>query len=158
MSFRKYKPRKIKRVWIPKPNTSDLKPLRITTIKDRALQALVLLSLDPIIEELSNQYSYGARKFRSPHDSILRLHSLLNKPNSPKWIYDLDISKCFDNISHKFIEKEIDPLLCKPGKVLIQKWIKAGIVEKGITTWPSKGVPQGGVIPPSLCNLTLNGI
>jgi uncharacterized membrane protein len=55
-------------------------------------------------------------------------------------LYDLDISKCFDNISQKFIEKEIDPLLCKPGKVLIQKWIKAGIVEKGITTWPSKGV------------------
>jgi retron-type reverse transcriptase len=51
---------------------------------DRSLQMLVLISFDPIVEEISDQYSYGARKFRSPHDAILRLHSLLNKPKSPK--------------------------------------------------------------------------
>jgi retron-type reverse transcriptase len=51
---------------------------------DRALQALVALALDPIIEETSDQYSYGSRKFRSPHDALCRLRFLLDKKSSPK--------------------------------------------------------------------------
>ena len=83
-SSSKYKPKNIRRIWIPKLNSSELRPLGIPTVEDRALQALVLLALDPITEERSDLYSYGSRKFRSPHDALNRLRSLINKPNSPK--------------------------------------------------------------------------
>jgi RNA-directed DNA polymerase len=135
-----------------------MRPLGISTIRDRALQALVLLAFDPIIEEKSDPFSYGARKFRSPHDAINRLRSILNKPNSPKFVLDVDIEKCFDNLSHEFIESEIEPILCTVGKNYIKKWLKAGIVDAGVITYPTKGVPQGGVISPALCNMSLNGV
>lgn len=153
-----YQANNIKRVWISKPNSTELRPLGIPTILDRTAQMLVLLAFDPIIEEISDRYSYGARLHRSPHDALLRLRQIINKPTSPKWVWDVDISKCFDNISHEFIESKIDPILCNTGKTLIKKWIKAGIVEKGAITYPSAGTPQGGVISPLLCNMTLNGI
>jgi retron-type reverse transcriptase len=51
---------------------------------DRALQALIVFALDPIVEEISDYHSYGSRKFRSPHDAITRVRNLLDKPNSPK--------------------------------------------------------------------------
>lgn len=102
---------------------------------------LILLTFDPIIEERSDLYSYGARKFRSPHDAMARLRQVLNKPTSPKWILDVDILKCFDNISHEFIEREIKTILCSSGQTFIKKWIKCGIVDKGTITYPDKGTP-----------------
>jgi RNA-directed DNA polymerase len=79
----KYKASRIKRVWIPKPYSDKLRPLGIPTILDRTLQMLVLLSLDPIIEEVSDLHSYGSRKYRGAHDAILRLRHLLDKKASP---------------------------------------------------------------------------
>jgi RNA-directed DNA polymerase len=106
---KKYKPGLIKRVWIPKVNSKELRPLGIPPVLDRMLQAVVHLALDPIIEEISDQYSYGSRKYRSPHDAITRVRTLLDKPKSPKWILDLDISKCFDNIKHNVIIEKLNP-------------------------------------------------
>jgi RNA-directed DNA polymerase len=90
---------------------------------------------------------------------LYRLQSVLNKPNSPKYVFKADILKCFDNISHEYIERKIYPILCKSSYTFINKWIKTGIVEKnGKIVYPNKGTPQGGVISSLLCNMILNRI
>jgi RNA-directed DNA polymerase len=155
---KKYKPGLVKRVWIPKPNSNKLRPLGLPIITDRALQTLVALVLDPVVEEISDKYSYGFRKFRSAIDAISRVRFLSDKIYSPKFILDVDIANCFDTLSHDFINKKLEPILCSMGKGFIKKWLKAGIVEKGVITYPKAGTPQGGAISPLLCNLCLNGI
>jgi RNA-directed DNA polymerase len=87
---------------------------------DRALQALVVLSIDPIVEEISDRHSYGFRKYRSPTDAINRIRSLLDKPNSSKYVLDVDIKSCFDTISHDFILNELKFILCSAGRHLIE--------------------------------------
>jgi RNA-directed DNA polymerase len=148
----------VHRTWIPKDNSKELRPLGIPNMIDRSLQALVLLCLDPIVEELSDTYSFGFRKFRDISDAIQRIRTLLDKPYGPKWVWDVDIEKCFDRISHDFLERKIDPITCPKAKEYILKWLKAPIIDKGIKTFPSEGTPQGGILSPLLCNVTLNGL
>jgi RNA-directed DNA polymerase len=88
---------------------------------DRAAQTLVSLLLDPVVEEISDRFSYGFRKYRSAHDAVNRVRFLLDKKDSPKFVLDVDIKQCFDNLSHEFIMKELDPLLCKFGKTFIER-------------------------------------
>jgi RNA-directed DNA polymerase len=153
-----YEANRIKRVWIPKTNSKELRPLGIPTMRDRAIQMLVLLSLDPIIEQVSDSYSYGSRKYRSTHDAILRIRHILDKKASPMWIWDVDLEKCFDTISHEFLNEKLSEFLCPFGHKYVSKWLKAEIIENGIITKPTCGIPQGGVISPLLCNITLNGL
>jgi len=148
----------IRRAWIPKSDPKDLRPLGIPNMIDRALQALMLLCLDPIVEEISDTYSFGFRKFRSTSDAIQRIRTILDKSNAPKWIWDVDINKCFDKISHEFLEKELKILLCAKGNEFTSKWLKAPIIDKGITTFPKVGTPQGSILSLLLCNITLNGL
>jgi RNA-directed DNA polymerase len=155
---KKYKPNIVKRVWIPKPDSDKLRPLGIPTMSDRALQTLISLVLDPVVEELSDRYSYGFRKHKSAHDAISRIRFLTDKNYSPEWILDVDIENCFDELSHDFINEKLRPILFSVGRSFVKGWLKAGIVDKGVLTYPKAGTPQGGVISPILCNLCLNGV
>lgn len=146
------------RTWIPKEQSDELRPLGIPNMIDRGLQALVLLCLDPIVEEMSDTYSFGFRKYRSTGNAIQRIRTILDKPNGPKWIWDVDIKNCFDKISHDFLVKEIDPITCPKAKEYVVKWFKAPIISKGVKTFPSEGTPQGGILSPLLCNIALNGL
>jgi RNA-directed DNA polymerase len=94
--------------------------LGIPTVVDRAAQTLISLVLDPVVEEISDRYSYGFRKFKSAHDAVTRVRFLLDKRTSAKFVLDVDIENCFDNISHEFIMKELNPLLCGIGKTFIK--------------------------------------
>jgi RNA-directed DNA polymerase len=127
-------------------------------MEDRTIQTLISLVLDPIAEEKSDQYSYGFRKHKSVNDAVSRVRFLIDKSYSPKWILDVDIENCFDTLSHEFINKEVKPILFSVGRNFIKGWLKAGIVKKGIITYPTSGTSQGGVISPILCNLCLNGV
>lgn len=80
-----------------------MRPLGIPTVLDRAVQALYQLGIDPVVEAKSDPNSYGFRKNRSTHDAITALRSLLDKKTHSKWILEVDIAKCFDRISHKFM-------------------------------------------------------
>lgn len=153
-----YKASLVKRVWIEKTNSEELRPLGIPTMHDRSLQALVLLCLDPIVESQSDHHSYGSRLFRSAHDAIQRIRTLLDKVIRPLWIWDADIAKCFDEISHSFLEKQLKILLSKKGNEYVSKWLKAGVMDKGSINYPTKGTPQGSIISPILCNIALNGL
>jgi RNA-directed DNA polymerase len=100
-----YKASPLKRVYIPKGNTTQLRPLIIPTIIDRAVQAIYHFGVEPVVETQLDPNSFGFRKNRSTHDAITAIRSLLEKQSHPKWILETDISKCFDRIDHGFLMK-----------------------------------------------------
>jgi RNA-directed DNA polymerase len=130
-----------RRVWIPKPGTDDKRPLSIPTLHDRALQALVKLVLEPEWEARFEPNSYGFRPGRSVHDAIGAIFIAIEK--LPKYVLDADIAKCFDRIDHKALLQKIKtfPALGR----LIQRWLKAGVLDNGVFVETETGTPQGGV-------------
>jgi RNA-directed DNA polymerase len=143
-----------RRVWIPKQNKEELRPLGIPTMKDRALQGLAKLALEPEWEAKFEPNSYGFRPARSCHDAIQAIFDAINK--KPKFVLDADISKCFDKINHSKLLKKLNtyPTLRKQ----IRAWLKAGCMD-GDKLFPTdEGTPQGGVISPLLANIALHGM
>lgn len=143
-----------RRVWIPKPGTSEERPLGIPTMNDRALQALVKLVLEPEWEARFEPNSYGFRPGRSCHDAIRAIFD--NIRYKPKFVLDADISKCFDRINHTKLLSKLNtfPTLRRQ----IRAWLKAGVMD-GKKLFPTdEGTPQGGVISPLLANIALHGL
>ncbi len=143
-----------RRVWIPKPNSEQKRPLGIPTMFERAIQALVKLALEPEWEAVFEPNSYGFRPGRSAHDAIGAIYLSINK--KPKYVLDADIAKCFDKINHQKLMAKLHtyPKLRRQ----IKAWLKSGVMD-GKTLFPTKeGTPQGGVISPLLANIALHGM
>jgi RNA-directed DNA polymerase len=143
-----------RRVNIPKPGTTETRPLGIPTINDRALQALVKLALEPEWEAKFEPNSYGFRPGRSCHDAIDAIFA--NISQKAKYVLDADISKCFDRINHKALLSKIStyPTL----NLQLKTWLKAGYCDQGSLFPTNDGTPQGGVISPLLANIALHGM
>lgn len=148
------KPKPTRRVWIPKPRSTEKRPLGIPTMYDRALQALVKKALEPEWEARFEANSYGFRPGRSAHDAIQAIFSATC--NKTRYVLDADIAKCFDRINHEAILAKLStfPSLRRQ----IKSWLKAGVME-GEQLFPTEeGTPQGGVISPLLANIALHGM
>ncbi len=117
------------------------------------MQALHLLSLEPVVESQSDPNSYGFRRNRSTADAMSQLFVCLSRKASAPWVLEADIEGCFDNFSHKWLESHV-----RMDKVILHKWLKAGVVYKGQLTSTEAGTPQGGIASPTLANAALNGL
>lgn len=149
-----YKAQPLRRVNIAKPGSNKTRPLGIPTMRDRSMQALHLMALDPISETNADPNSYGFRKHRSTHDAIEQAFRVLGRKNSATWVLDADITGCFDNISHQWMLKHI-PM----DKSILRQWLESGYVETKGTLFPTTaGTPQGGIASPCLCNMVLDGL
>lgn len=156
----------IKRAYIPKTDT-EKRPLGISTIEDRAKQALLLLALEPEWESKFEPNSYGFRPGRRCQDAVEAIYLSLSNTNKKsvykKYILDADIKGCFDNIDHDYILSKLNTL--PEIESQIKAWLKAGIMDPPFTnpefvsiTPNITGTPQGGIISPFLANIALNDI
>lgn len=148
-----YHAKPLKRIYIEKFGKTEKRPLGIPTMRDRAMQALQLLALEPVAETTADRISFGFRKYRSPEDAREYAFRILSRKDSPQWILEGDIKSCFDKISHEWMMEHIPT-----DKRILKEFMKCGYINKGKLYPTTEGSPQGGVISPTYANMVLDGM
>ena len=145
----------VKRIFIPKPNSSEMRPLGIPCCKDRVIQQATAKILSDIYEPLFSEHSHGFRPNRSCHTAMEEALGYLNE--GYEWIVDFDIKKFFDTVNHdKLISIIREQVNDSATLHLIRSFLNAGIMENGLQSPIEDGVPQGSPFSPIASNIYLD--
>jgi RNA-directed DNA polymerase len=151
-----YQRKPVKRVWMPKLGSKELRPLGIPAVEDRVTQTALRNVIEPIFENIFAEHSYGFRPGRGAKDALRRVDALLKAGKN--WVVDVDLKGYFDSIPQgKLVEAVKEHIADGAVLRLIESFLKQGVMESGKGWKPTEaGTPQGAVISPLLANLYLN--
>ena len=156
MKSKQYRPKPVKRVYIPKAGKNEKRGLGIPSVEDKLVQIMLKKILEQIYEAEFLDVSYGFRPNLSCHDAVKALNKVvMAKPIN--YIVEVDIKGFFDNVSHYWLQRCLEEKITDKNLLwLVRKFLKAGVVEDGKQLATNLGTPQGGVISPLLANIYLH--